>query len=189
MARSEHFSISHTRKVDSAHRYVAEAHDAGVILNTSQSPNGRHVTLDGQKLLNFGSCSYLGLESRRELREAAHRALDEFGTQFQFSRAYLQCPLYVELESCLEQITGRPVLVAPSTSLAHIAALPVLIRDEDHIVIDQFAHASLHTAVQLLPKVPLHILRHNRMDKLEALLATIGKGPGKVWYVADGLYS
>jgi 7-keto-8-aminopelargonate synthetase-like enzyme len=70
-----------------------------------------------------------------------------------------------------------------------MSALPVLIRDEDVIVIDQFAHASLHTAVGLLPKVPLHILRHNRMDELESLLTTLGKGRGKVWYIADGLYS
>src|SRR5689334_24587591 len=100
----------------------------------------------------------MALEARSELREAAHAAIDEYGTQFHFSRAYLQCPLYLELEGLLEQITGRPVLVAASTSFAHMSALPVLIKDTDHIIIDQFAHASLHTAVQLLPNVPLEIL-------------------------------
>jgi 7-keto-8-aminopelargonate synthetase-like enzyme len=189
MARTARFRISHTRKIDSAFRFVSEAAAAKVVFGTGHGPNGRYVDVDGQRYKNFGSCSYLGLESRPELREAAHRALDEYGTQFHFSRAYVQCELYVELESLLEQMTGRPVLVAASTSLAHLAALPVLINDGDHVIVDQFAHASLHTALQLLPDVPMEILRHNRMDLLDARLAELRGKVGAVWYVLDGLYS
>lgn len=189
MARTERFRFSHSRKIDSADRYISAAQQAGAIMHTAQSASGRHVTVDGARLLNFGSCGYMGLESRPELRRAAHSAIDEYGTQFQFSRAYLQCSLYQELESLLERIAGRPVLVAASTSLAHMSALPVLVRDGDSMIIDQFAHASLHTAVQLLPSVPLGILRHNRMDRLDAELTRLRDAPGNVWYIADGLYS
>ena len=189
MARTERFRFSHTRKIDSAYRYVSEAAEAGVILNNAQGANGPDVIVDGAQLKNFGSCSYMALEAMPELRDAAHRAIDAFGTQFHFSRAYLQCELYLELEALLAQITGRPVVVAASTSLAHMSALPVLIKDEDYIVIDQFAHSSLHTAVQLVPNVPLEILRHNRMDQLDALLTRLQARAGKVWYICDGLYS
>jgi 7-keto-8-aminopelargonate synthetase-like enzyme len=189
MARVERFRFSHSRKIDSAERYVYAAEEAGLIMQGADSANGRYLTLEGQRLLNFGSCSYMALERMPELRDAAHRALDEYGTQFHFSRAYLQCPLYLELEALLAKITGRPTLLAPSTSLAHMAALPVLIRDTDHVVIDQFAHASLHSAVQLIPSVPLETLRHNRMDQLDALLVRLRDQPGYVWYIADGLYS
>jgi 7-keto-8-aminopelargonate synthetase-like enzyme len=189
MARAERFHFSHTRKIDSAYRYVSEAADAGVILNNGGYANGRQVMVNGTRLTNFGSCSYMALETMPELRDRAHQALDEYGTQFHFSRAYLQCSLYLELDALMEQITGRPVVVAASTSLAHMAALPVLIKDVDHIVIDQFAHASLHSAVQLLPKVPLEVLRHNKMDRLDALLTRLRPQGGKVWYVCDGLYS
>lgn len=189
MARTERFKFSHTRKLDSAYRYVTEAADAGVIMNTGQGANGRYVTVDGERLRNFGSCSYMALEAMPQLRECAHRALDEYGTQFHFSRAYLQCSLYLELEALLEQISGRPVVVAASTSLAHMSALPVLIKDTDHVIIDQFAHASLHTAMQLVPNVPLEILRHNRMDQLDSQLKALREQKGNVWYVCDGLYS
>jgi 7-keto-8-aminopelargonate synthetase-like enzyme len=189
MARTERFRFSHTRQIDSAYRYVSAAVDAGVIMRTAESSSGRFVSLEGERLMNFGSCGYMALESRPELREAAHQAIDEYGTQFQFSRAYLQCPLYLELEALLEQVTGRPVAVAASTSLGHMAALPVLIRDGDTVVIDQFAHASLHSAVKLIPSVPLEVLRHNRMDQLDALLTRQREQPGHVWYLADGLYS
>jgi 7-keto-8-aminopelargonate synthetase-like enzyme len=189
MGRTERFRFSHSRKIDSADRYVGAAAEAGVLMQSAQSGNGRYVSLNDRRLLNFGSCSYMGLESRPELREAAHRALDEYGTQFSFSRAYLQCPLYLELEALLEQIAGRPVMVTPSTSLGHMAALPILVRDTDVMIIDQFAHASLHTAAQVVPNVPLSILRHNRMDQLDAQLTSLRDHPGLVWYIADGLYS
>jgi 7-keto-8-aminopelargonate synthetase-like enzyme len=189
VARVERFRFSHTRKIDSAFRYVSAASDAKVILNTGKGANGRHVTVDGERLLNFGSCSYMGLEAMPELTEGAHFALEEYGTQFHFSRAYLQCSLYSELEALFERIAGRPVLVAASTSLAHMAALPVLIKDTDYILIDQFAHASLHTAVQLVPNVPLEILRHNRMDLVDEALTRLRGHKGSVWYVCDGLYS
>ncbi len=189
MARVERFHFSHSRKIDSADRYVGEAARAGVILQTAGAGSGRRVAIDGESLLNFGSCSYMGLQDRPELRAGAHEAIDVYGTQFHFSRAYLQCPLYEELEALLERIAGRPVLVAASTSLAHLAALPVLVRDGDNMIIDQFAHASLHTAVQLLPNVPLEIVRHNRMDVLATQLEQRRDIPGHVWYIADGLYS
>jgi 7-keto-8-aminopelargonate synthetase-like enzyme len=102
---------------------------------------------------------------------------------------YVQCPLYEELETCLASMTGRPTLVAASTSLAHMAALPVLIEDGDSVVIDQFAHASLHTALRLVPTAPLEIVRHNRMDLLDAALTRLAPASKRIWYVADGLYS
>jgi 7-keto-8-aminopelargonate synthetase-like enzyme len=189
MARAERFHFSHTRKIESAYRYVSEAADAGVILNNGEYASGREVVVDGTRLENFGSCSYMALETMPELRDCAHQALDEYGTQFHYSRAYLQCSLYLELDALLEQLTGRPVVVAASTSLAHMAALPVLVKDVDHLVIDQFAHASLHAAVHLLPKVPLEVVRHSRLDRLDAILTRLRPQGGKVWYVCDGLYS
>lgn len=189
MGRTEHFRISHTRAVEGTYRHVTELCEAGLVLQTGSSANGRHVGVDGKQYYSFGSCSYMSLETRAELHAAAHEAIDRWGTQFHFSRVYVQCPLYEELEACLAAMTGRPVLVAASTSLAHMAALPVLVEDGDSVVIDQFAHASLHTAMRLVPTAPLEIVRHNRMDLLDAALTRLAKTSKQIWYVADGLYS
>ena len=62
----------------------------------------------------------------------------------------------------LTQITGRPTLVVPSTSLGHRAALPLLVGPDDLVLIDVQAHASLHVAAALLTaprvgvKTPVH---------------------------------
>jgi 7-keto-8-aminopelargonate synthetase-like enzyme len=101
----------------------------------------------------------------------------------------VQCSLYEELEDCLAAMTGRPTLVAASTTLAHMAALPVLIEEGDSVIVDQFAHASLHTALKLVPSAPLEIVRHNRMDLLDAALTRLEATARQIWYVAEGLYS
>jgi 7-keto-8-aminopelargonate synthetase-like enzyme len=183
------FAPAHT--VASADRSVLEAAEAGVIMQTVDDVEyaGRHVQIGGQRLLNFGSCSYLGLEQRPELKRGAMEAIERFGTQFSYSRAYLELPLYRTLESLLQRITGGHPLVAPTTTLAHIAALPVLAEPGDAIIVDQFSHASMHTATALIRSVPIHPVRHNRMDILEERLARLCRAHRHVWLVLDGLYS
>lgn len=181
--------ITRRRTIDTVDRLLTAAQDIRLIRNTAGSGNGERIIVDGVEYTNFGSCSYLALERHPRLLEGTRAALDAYGTQFSFSRAYLDSPLYAELEETLSAMTGRAVLVTPSTTLAHLAALPVLIDDADTVLIDQFAHASLHTALQTLQGTPVERLRHNRMDLLEErLVARAGSG-AKVWFVADGIYS
>jgi len=159
------------------------------MMRTTRRYEGRRLELGDNLLYNFGCCSYLALERRAELRAAAVAAIDQYGTQFSFSRAYLECGLYEELESNLERMTGRPVLVAPSTTLAHMAALPVLVRDNDAVLIDQFAHASLHTATELLGHAPVRLIRHNRLDQVEQFASELSSRHEHIWLIIDGIYS
>ena len=40
------------------------------------------------------------------------------------------------LESLLEEMFDKPVIVSASTTLGHMAALPVLIQDDDAVILD-----------------------------------------------------
>jgi 7-keto-8-aminopelargonate synthetase-like enzyme len=168
---------------------MAAAEAKGTMMRRAGRCNGRWVELDGRMLRNFGTCSYLGFDQRTELRQAAIHATEKYGTQFSVSRAYLECALYQELECNLEKMTGRPTLVAPSTTLAHMAALPVLVRDNDAVIIDQFAHASLQSAAELLRDVPVHLVRHSRLDQVDELIQKLSPAHENLWLVVDGLYS
>jgi 7-keto-8-aminopelargonate synthetase-like enzyme len=55
--------------------------------------DGRHVTVRGRRQISFGSCSYVGLETDRRLKESACDAVRRFGVQFACSRAYISSPL------------------------------------------------------------------------------------------------
>jgi len=87
--------------------------------------NGREVIIKGKKMINFGSGSYMGLETNKALKAAAIDAVQRFGTQFPSSRAFLAINLYQELEDLLEKIFGYPTIAAPSTSLGHISVIPL----------------------------------------------------------------
>ena len=169
---------------------MGEAQAAGTLLQTADEGafSGRFVGYEGRQLLNFVTCSYLGLEQREDLKRAAISAIERLGVQFSCSRAVIQSSEYGDLEAALGTMTGGKAIVAATTTLAHIAALPVLIGPRDAVIIDQQAHASLHTACALL-RVPIDIVRHNRMDQLETRVRELSSKYERVWYVLDGLYS
>jgi 7-keto-8-aminopelargonate synthetase-like enzyme len=181
--------FSRGRKVQTTDRLLLGLQRDGLIMQRAYSGDGAEWVVDGGSLRNFGSCSYLGLERHPALLDGAAAALREFGSNFSISRAYLECPLYSALEDALGRIMDRHVVVAPSTTLAHLAALPVLIGDQDLVLIDQFAHASLHMATELVADVPIELVRHNRVDLIEQKLREVGEQFERVWYLCDGVYS
>jgi len=183
------YRFSPSRIVDTADRVVSSAAEQGVIMNRAGRYAGADMDVDGRELRSFGSCSYLGLELRPELRRGVCEATERYGTQMSFSRAYLENALYAELEASLTEMTGRPVVVAASTTLAHIAAMPVLVRDGDAVIIDQFAHASLHSATALLHDTQVEMLRHQRLDQLDDRLRALTATHRRVFYLCDGVYS
>src|SRR5690348_15122349 len=73
--------------------------------------DGRHVRVNGEDLLFFGSCSYLGLGYDPRLKAAAMEAVDKYGVQFSTSRVYMSSRYYQEAEDLLRQMFGKPLLM------------------------------------------------------------------------------
>ncbi len=152
---------------------------------------GRLITFDGRGRVSFGSCSYLGLELDPRMREATIDAVRRYGTQFSSSRAYLQSPQYSELEALLDRMFGGHVLVAPTTTLGHLATLPAIVSERDAVLLDHQVHASVQMATNQLRVlgVDIDLIRHNDMERLDAMIERAVKTHDKVWYFADGVYS
>ena len=153
--------------------------------------DGRLITIDGRRLINFGSCSYLGLETHPRLKAAVRAAVDRYGTQFSSSRGYASAPLYREAESSLAELFGRPVIITPSTSMGHIAAMPTLIGSRDVLLLDHQVHHSVQTAAKLVQSggAKVELIPHNDLRTLERRLEAYRTTHRRVWYAADGLYS
>ncbi len=153
--------------------------------------DGQTIRVAGRTLLQFASCSYLGLELDSRVREGAADALARYGTQFSCSRSYLSAPAYEELESLLERIFERPVLVSPSTTLGHLSALPVLVEEDDAVIFDHQVHQSVQiaTAQLRLQGNPVEIVRHGQLDMLEAKIRELAPSHRRIWYLGDGVYS
>jgi len=152
---------------------------------------GRFVTLRGRRHVNFGSCSYLGLETDLRLKNGAIDALSRYGVQFASSRAYISCPPYTELEHLLSSIFEAPLVVAQTTTLAHFAALPILIGKGDAVVFDQLVHNSVQSVLPTLAAAgaACRFVRHSRVDRLDEIVGALAERHRRVWYLADGVYS
>jgi 7-keto-8-aminopelargonate synthetase-like enzyme len=154
--------------------------------------DGREVTIDGRKVVNFGSCSYLGLEVDDRLKQGAIDATLRYGTQYSSSRLFSACNLYEEIEELFYKIfDNNPSVLAATTTLAHLGCLPILVQDEDLVILDHQVHGSVQLAVQQLKArgTKVEMIKHNRMDMLEDLIRTNPNKYNKIWYMADGLYS
>jgi 7-keto-8-aminopelargonate synthetase-like enzyme len=165
----------------------------GVVHQNTQDEvlDGRHITLEGQKMLYFGSCGYLGLEHDSRLKKGAIEAIQKYGTQFSSSRAYVSSAYYQQAESLLSQIFGKPSLLLQSLTVGHTTNIPLLVGNDDAIIMDAQVHDSVQNAVLMLSSRGIHVevVRHNRVDMLESRIKALKDTYKKIWYMADGVYS
>ena len=154
--------------------------------------DGRQVELHGRRVVNFGSCSYLGLETDERLKLAACEAVERYGTVFSSSRAYLSVGLFAEFEALMSEVVGGyPVVVVPNTSLGHQAALPVLVGERDAVCFDVMVHSSVQAVLPTLTQRGVHCepVPHNRIDVLERRARRLALTHDRVFYLCDGVYS
>nr|WP_245605448.1 aminotransferase class I/II-fold pyridoxal phosphate-dependent enzyme [Roseibacterium elongatum] len=124
------------------------------------------------------------------MKAGAIAATERYGTQFSASRAFVAAPPYAEVEDALRRITGRPTLLAPSTSLAHQAVLPVLVDRDDLVLVDRQSHASVQITTEILSArgARVQTVPHNDVAAIERKLSQAPDGT-RVWLLIDGIYS
>lgn len=184
---------SFSKRIELANRQVELGKQQGILQLEAQGPRTSTRTLkcENREILNFGNCSYLGLETDERLKQAAINAMDQYGVQMSCSRSYVSVDLYSELEKWMEIMFDKPVIIAPSTTMGHFSAIPVLVAKTDAIILDQQVHASVQNAVKLVKAEGVHIetIKHNDMDALRDRIIDLSATHDKVWYMADGIYS
>ncbi len=185
--------LKHNRFLDTVDEVFTYAKNLKILhLNAEGSSfDGRHMRVNGKKLKHFGTTGYLGLEQDQRLKDAAIEAIQNYGTQFPLSKSYISHPLYAELENLLNQIYEQPVVISKNATLAHMAAIPVLVEDRDAILLDHQVHWSVQDAAKRLKLrgVKIELVRHNRLDLLEKKIQEISSKVNHIWYMADGVYS
>src|SRR5690606_23589692 len=153
--------------------------------------SGRKVQIKGKDLFHFGTTGYLGLEQDKRLKLAAIDAINSFGTQFPLSKTYLSFGINEELEQHLQLMYNAPVLISKNSTLAHMAVIPSIVRDEDAVILDHQVHWSVQNACQVLKLrgITVDMIRHSHMEMLERKLKEFSGKFEKVWYMIDGVYS
>lgn len=173
-------------------RIAERTHDLGLAFQQMDDEKflGDRITLGGQTVANFGLASYLALGDDKRLARAAKDAIDRYGTSYSSSIAYTAVPLYGEVSDGLSQMFESHVVLAPTTTLAHMAALPALVSPGDHVFADSMVHASVRAATQALQAsgTGVQLVPHDDLSALEEHLIEIGDS-GHVWFLTDGVFS
>lgn len=142
--------------------------------------------------LNFASQDYLNLSSHPYVHQAALEALQRFGPHSAGAPVLAgAADLSTELESALAQHLGlSSAILCPTGWAAGYGAIRALVRDTDHVVIDQLSHNCLHEGAAASTR-NLHLHRHLDLDHARLKLAAIrARDPANaILVVTEGLFS
>lgn len=135
--------------------------------------DGRHVIVNGARMLNLSSNDYLGLAADRQLKEEFLQTLtpDTFLPTSSSSRLLTgNFGIYEELETELATLFGtETALVLNSGYHANMGILPAVSDTQTLILADKLVHASIIDGIRLSTARCIRF-RHNDLVQLERLL-------------------
>src|SRR5512142_1222791 len=150
---------------------------------------GTEVVYRGHRLIMCGSNNYLGLTTHPQVREAACKAVERYGTSCTGSR-FLNGTLemHEQLECELAGWVGmESALVFPTGMQANLGAVSALVGRGDYVILDKDDHASIVDGARL-SYGEIQRFRHNDLEHLERVLQSLPEKAGKL-IVVDGLFS
>ena len=150
---------------------------------------GNRMVIQGKKVISLGSNDYLGLANDPLLKEAAKRAIDEYGISMCGTPIVVG---YTTLNKLLEKtisdfLRAEETLVYPSGYQANIGIFKLLSSLVDVILIDEYAHSCLYEGTRL-SRAGVRQFPHNDCNKLRELLRETSRSRMR-FIVVDGLYS
>ena len=156
------------------------------------TPQAAIVDIAGKQLINFSSNDYLGLANDARLREAASKAIEEFGVGAGASRLIsgTQSP-HLQLERALAKWKGTEAGLSFSSGYAAaLGTIPALVEKGDIVVLDKLCHASLIDGAKL-SGATLRVFPHNHLGKLKRLLewARQKNSTARIWIITESVFS
>jgi 8-amino-7-oxononanoate synthase len=145
------------------------------------------TTDDGRRLVSFASNDYLGLASHPQVVQAAHAALDTYGSGAGSARLIVGArEIHRELEAELAESKGHEqALLFPSGYSANVGVLSAFGAEDILICSDELNHASIVDGCRLA-RARVAVFPHRDLDTLVALLEE-HDGPAIV--VTDTVFS
>jgi 7-keto-8-aminopelargonate synthetase-like enzyme len=119
-------------------------------MEVEEMDDQRRMIIAGQRVYNFGSDSFLGLDRHPQVQAALVEAVRPWGTHNGASRAFSSVRLCAEAERRLAQWLGvADTLIFPSVTLANAGLVPGVVREGDLLVVDRQAHDSIQQAAKI----------------------------------------
>lgn len=179
-------------KLDFLKEKIEELKEKGMYtkIRVLESEQGAWVVINGKRMLNLSSNNYLGLISKKEIKEKAKEAIDKFGVGSGAVRTIAGTNLlHTELEKKLAEFKGaEAVILLQSGILANMATIPLIVGEGDLIFSDELNHASIIDGCRL-SKAKIVRYKHIDMNDLKNKLEEYKDYSGRKLIVTDGVFS
>jgi 8-amino-7-oxononanoate synthase len=151
---------------------------------------GAHSQIAGQKLVNFASYDYLGLNGHPEITEAVTKATAIWGTSVSASRITAgERDFHRDLERAIADVyQAEDSLVFVSGHATAISTIAALLGPKDLILHDSLIHNCVVVGAQLCGATR-RAFPHNDLDALRDILASTRDRFDRVLIVTEGLFS
>jgi glycine C-acetyltransferase len=170
---------------------IAELKEQGLFnrIRVIDSPMDGHVIIEGRRVLNFCANNYLGLANHPRLKEAAKKAIDDYGIGPGAVRTIAgTMSLHDKLEKRLAEFKhAEAVITLQSGFTANLATIPALVGKGDVIFSDQLNHASIIDGCRL-SRATIVGYAHNDIDDLRKKIAETSEY-GRRIIISDGVFS
>ena len=147
------------------------------------------INVDGKKVLNMCANNYLGFANHPDLKQAAQKAIDEYGVGPAAVRSIAgTMSLHEELEEKLAKFKNVEAAISFQSGFnCNVATIPTLMGPEDVIFSDELNHASIIDACRLT-KAKTVRFEHCNPASLEEKLKEESSAHRKL-VVTDGVFS
>lgn len=145
---------------------------------------------DGREVINLASNNYLGLANHPKLKEAAARAIREFGVGSGAVRTITgTMAMHMELERRIAAFKHTEACVVfQSGFTANAGTVSSILAPEDHIISDALNHASIIDGCRL-SRARIHVFRHAEPAHAAEILEGLKDEPGRKLLITDGVFS
>jgi glycine C-acetyltransferase len=178
-------------KLDFLNNEIKALREQGLFINirTIESAVGAWIQVDGKRVLNMCTNNYLGFANHPKLKEAAKKAIDEYGVGPAAVRSIAGTQtLHRRLEQKLAAFKGvEDTISVQSGLLANQAVIPTITTADDVIFSDELNHASIIDGTRL-SKAKVVRYRHNDVADLEAKLKSETAARNRL-IITDGVFS
>jgi 7-keto-8-aminopelargonate synthetase-like enzyme len=183
----------HSKYLDLVYNVIQSSSKLGVAHLTTDNKGfyNNKVEINQKCYTSFSLCDYLGLSNDQKIVEGAIKALQKNGVYTAVSKTYIKLDLYDEAENLLSQIFGKKCLLFPRTTLAHLGVLPIIVDDNDAVILDHQVHSSVKLGADLLKGYgkPYYTIRHNNFNALEDKIKELQTKHQNIWFLTDGIFS
>jgi glycine C-acetyltransferase len=156
-----------------------------------RGPQAALINADGQEVLNFCANNYLGLADHPVLRDAAKKALDDWG--YGLASVRFICGTqeqHLELERRVSEFLGTEATILFSSCFdANGGVFETLFTAEDAIISDELNHASIIDGIRLSKAQRYRYKNRDLADLRAQLEAARDAGARFTVIVTDGVFS